>query len=243
MEKKTSFASIDIAKFLLSFFVIAIHTSFLKTIFPKFNYILTSKIFGVVTPFFFITSGYLVFRKIHLPLEDKDRCYIKKYIFRIFKLYVIWMILYFPIAIYGMLKEEISFSSFMISWIRKFLFVGEGYYSWSLWFLHGLFFSMLFIYFLLKYVGPKEILILGILVFLFGIQLNHALLVGSSSKIINKFLILYTYFFERVRNGFFKGFPFIAIGLFLSSKDINSLGGKIKFFLFFVCIVNMILYI
>jgi len=210
--------SIDIVKFILSFFVIALHTFFQNENLINNNRIFIT-IFHVAVPFFFITSGYLLFRKIELPLNKKNSEIIFKYIKHIFKLYLIWTLIYLPIAIYGAYIGGVKPIEFLIYSIRKFIFVGESYYSWNLWYLNGLIMAVLMIFILLKIkVKPKAILVIGFIIYLLGILLNHILIADLNlyPEFIKKILNLYLYLFERVRNGIFKGFPFVAVGLYLS---------------------------
>lgn len=238
MKKRIN--SIDIVKFIFSFFVIALHTIFLNKNLISNNRIFIT-IFHVAVPFFFITSGYLLFRKINFPLTKKDERIILKYIKHILKLYIIWTLIYLPISIYGAYIGGVKPTEFLTYSVRKFIFVGESYYSWNLWYLNGLIIAVLMVFILLKMkIKPKVILIIGFVVFLFGIILNYILNTDLNSypDIIRKILNLYLYLFERVRNGIFKGFPYIAIGLYLSKQKLEMKNIKV----YLMLIIGLILY-
>ncbi len=212
--------SIDITKFLLSFVVIALHTLYL-TENPISDIRLIYIFFKLAVPFFFITSGYFLFRKVTLTLDNLGKKHIFMYLKYIFKLYLLWTIIYLPISIYGAYISKASIGSFCLYSIRKFLFVGEGYYSWNLWYLHGLIIAVFLIFWCLVFkLKPKYILFLGLVVFISGLGLEYLLENELSflPSFLTKLLNLYLFIFERVRNGFFDSFVYVAIGFYLSKQ-------------------------
>ena len=234
MKKKIY--SLYITKFILSFFVIALHTFYLFDN-PIANITILLKIFHVAVPFFFITSGYLLFVKIRLPLDQDGKKRIKKYLLHILFLYLLWFIIYIPLAIYGAYISNDNLIEFIIYTTRKFLFVGESYYSWNLWYLHGLIIAVLLCVILLKLkIKPKYIVCIGVIIFIFGRILDYSLSLDNSTFpiIIQKFINLYLWLFERVRNGFFIGFVYVAIGLLLSKMKTKLKDGIIPFIIGFI---------
>ena len=210
--------SIDFTKFIMSLFVIAFHTLYLVP-----NEISSIRIllviFQVAVPFFFITSGYLLFRKVVIPFNKTSEKRMFHYGKRILYLYVLWTIIYLPLAIYGAYIGHVEVKEFLIYSLRKFLFVGESYYSWHLWYLHGLLVALVMIYILLKCkLKPKYILWIGLFVFMCGIGLEKLIQMDYTTLpvLIQKFIHTYVWLFERVRGGIFIGFPYITIGLFLA---------------------------
>ena len=49
-------------------------------------------------------SGYFLFRKIRNEEEDKD--VLKKYLFRLLKIYLIWTVIYLPYTIYNYVQAQ-----------------------------------------------------------------------------------------------------------------------------------------
>lgn len=234
--KTAKINSLDITKFILSIFVIALHTLYLIP--NEFaNIRIISTILHVAVPFFFITSGYLLFRKIELPLNQDGKKRIIKYLKHIFLLYFVWTVIYLPITIYGAYIDG-SGSSFVIYSIRKFLFVGESYYSWNLWYLHGLLLAVTITFLCLKLkINTKKIVYLGIIIFIAGIGLDFLLEMDKDllPVMAKKFINIYLWLFERVRNGIFKGFPYVAIGLYLSQlKKLQLTNGMVLFLIGFI---------
>ena len=100
---------------------------------------------GVTT--FFIISGFLFFQK----AVNEER--LKKQIFRILKLYGVWIIAYFPINMYSYWKEEMSISQMVLDFIKKTIFSGSYYH---LWYLPSLIIALYIVYVLGKSITTKE---------------------------------------------------------------------------------------
>lgn len=220
--------SISVIKFVMAFFVIVAHTLCLNNMdnliasTPIMKYCL-----NVAVPVFFIISGFLLFRKMNLREHKVANKRIRKYLIKIFILYTVFYVLYSIIAWYVALKAGVSFGEFLGYQIRKFLFVGESAYSWALWYLHGLLLAVLIIWTLLKLFPKIKIWFFPVLaIIIWGIGCI-AITLGSERlgniPGYNTFIFL----FERVqRNGIFTGFPFVAIGLYLSEiKHPNNVIG------------------
>ena len=92
MNKKIN---IDVARFVVSFLVIAIHISPFININQEFNFFFTRILGRIAVPLFFMITGYFV---IDGCLKDKNK--LKKYTIKILKIYLFCIILYLPINIY-----------------------------------------------------------------------------------------------------------------------------------------------
>jgi len=227
-DEERRISSLDLLRFTMAIFVIAAHTfalvnmENLVTSVPIISYILR-----VAVPVFFIVSGFLLFRKMNVSKHEVGNERIWRYFIKIFILYAVFYGLYSIIAWYVALKLGISFREFLGYQIRKFFFVGESAYSWALWYLHGLLLAVLIIWVLLKLFPRMKIWFFPLLaVVIWGIGCIAATLGSERLGNIpgyNTFIFL----FERVqRNGIFTGFPFVAIGLYLSQiKRPNNMIG------------------
>lgn len=89
--------SIDLLKFLMSFFVIAIHTAYDQVLLMRL-------ICPWVVPMFFVISGFLLQRRISMQrsvevcgkrVENLLGGVINSYIIKLVKLYILWTLLYF----------------------------------------------------------------------------------------------------------------------------------------------------
>lgn len=102
----TEYRILDLMKFVMAVVVIAIHIR------PEVSFsnhsvkIIFEGIYSLAVPFFFMASGFLLFRKARIPLEDVGKARILSYLKRMLKLYVVWTLIYLPLTIYGFWKEH-----------------------------------------------------------------------------------------------------------------------------------------
>ena len=109
----------------------------------------------------------------------------------------------------------------MILCLRNFVFVGENFYSWTLWYLNGLIFALLLSGILLKRFSIKQISGIGALAYLVGIGLT--MLGGylvSLPPFLASFIDLYFSLFVTTRNGLFQSLVFLAFGMLMG--EINQ---------------------
>ncbi len=119
MNKKIN---IDVARFVVSFLVIAIHISPFININQEFNFFFYKNIRkNCSTIIFFMITGYFV---IDGCLKDKNK--LKKYTIKILKIYLFCIILYLPINIYMGKFNNIS----IFSIIKDILINGTLYHLW-----------------------------------------------------------------------------------------------------------------
>lgn len=206
---------IDLFKLIMAVFVVAIHSQLSLSMGAVFGRVLDF-IFSLAVPYFFIVSGYFLFRKIDLRAlklsECKDR--ISLYLKRIMKMYVIWTLIYLPLTIYGEISYGTNLAKAIVKLTRNFILIGENFYSWQLWYLLGLIFAVLIIYILLRLkMCYKYILLLSVSVFAVGIVLD--LLSGLDFKVISAYYEL----FKTTRNGIFYGFFYVSLGMYMSQKE------------------------
>lgn len=101
MPKAMEYNCIDLLKLIMAFFVIAIHSG-LSNITSGICKDILNDIFALAVPYFFITSGFLLFRKTDINnwgSNDKKR--LLRYLVKILKLYGAWTLIYLPLTIYG----------------------------------------------------------------------------------------------------------------------------------------------
>ena len=118
------YKSLDIAKFICAILIIILHTA----PFSSYSKILTFGFRNIVTviavPFFFATSGFLLFKKVE-SLEDRARdSYIKKYLSRLIIMYLIWSAVYFGFVVIKWVRKGFS-AYFVFEYIRDFFFEGS----------------------------------------------------------------------------------------------------------------------
>ena len=97
IPNETRFHGIDIIKFIMSIFVVAIHSQFSLTTHGYLKNVLDI-LFGAAVIYFFIASGYFI----GSYFKYENRCYtensfrnVKSSFFKIAKMYFIWCAVYF----------------------------------------------------------------------------------------------------------------------------------------------------
>lgn len=185
------------------------------TVFSYVDYFIQNYIRTIALPFFFTTSGFLLYRKI--PLDSFDLNYVLRYIKRIFRLYIVWTIIYFPLEV---IITKNGFEPY--PYPLNVIFSG----SIHLWYLNALMFSVAVISFLLnKKVKPKTVLIIS---FCFNLV---AVLSQSWYGLIKPFQTLSPGLWNFVssifdiilttKNGLFFGFLYVSIGMYFAYTNIN----------------------
>ena len=170
MIEKKNYYGIDLLKFIMAVCVVAIHTQPLYSI----QSIVVQRLFDTITslavPYFFSVSGFLLFSKIDANIScTKNMEVCKRYLSRVLSLYVIWNIIYLPITIFGFKENNMSFARYVLDCIRGFLFIGQQFYSWQLWYLLSVFFVIASICIMAEHkIEDKNIFKIMMALFLMG---------------------------------------------------------------------------
>src|SRR5690606_23055977 len=143
VKANANYVGLDYFKIVAAVLVIAIHTGPLMSYSEYADFLLTSILARLAVPFFFMVSGFLLFRKIaSKPDEAKD--ILRSYAFRIGLIYIISTLLYVPLNLYaGHYAEGIS----LFSLLSDLIFNGTFYH---LWYLPALFVGVYIVYFLTR---------------------------------------------------------------------------------------------
>lgn len=208
------FYFMDLMKFICSLLVVAIHLSPLQDVNVFADYLLVECIARVAVPFYFVSSGYLLFRKINLLNFDKLK--ISAYLNRIVKLYIIWMLIYSPIFVWSLIQsgEDIVHSTLVLF---RIVFV-LGYHH--LWYLHASFVAVVLIgFFLQKKVSLKKILFIGSVLYMVGLLAQSWFgLIKPLQEIpyIWRLLKVVELAMRTTKNGIFFGILFIGMGVWFA---------------------------
>lgn len=203
--------TIDILKIVLAFFVVFLHMNFLKDTYPTVSYVLVNGLFRIAVPVFLVITGFYFF---HIDNTKK----LKKWLFRTFLLYAIWMLIYIS---YWKNNEQIL------------LTIVFGYHH--LWYLIGTFFSGIILY-LLRRQSSLILISLAIILFLTGFA---AQLLGNlhyfekeQDSLLNMYLLY--------RNFLFVCFPFLTIGFLINKCQTDLSKYKNSYFLVILSILCVI---
>ena len=219
---KAEFSCIDIMKFFMAICVIAIHTRPFVEIDNDIFQALYEVIVRVAVPYFFMSSGYLLFKKLDYPYNDKKSIEkIKTNIVKTAKMYGIWTLVYMPITIYDYCTNGQSLYYNLEHFFQGLFFIGEHLNSWPLWYLLSAFYGLLIIYWLMKRkTNPSHVFVISFLIYIFGDLVD--ILIANMDLMpewVCIFLRVYikTFLKGRITQGVF----FISCGMMLSDLEIK----------------------
>lgn len=222
-NKIENYKLIDLIKFIFAYLVIGIHIRPFQASSILINKLFYYNISNYAVPFFYACTGYfLIIKKQEEDLHMKIIVRCKK----IAKIYLIWSAVYLPLTVFGWKIDGNLNPIYLLECLRNFFFVGENFYSWTLWYLNGLIFALLLIDLLSRRLSIKQIVFVSSVIYVIGIVLNmingHLDMVPF---ILAKPISLYFFIFVTTRNGLFQSLVFVSIGMFVA--QIECLG-KLK---------------
>lgn len=213
-----NYNTIDITKFVMAFLVVAIHTHPENGIENKLILDIINCIYSIAVPFFFVASGFFLYNKLKTQDYENQLIYIRGWINRIARLYIIWTIIYLPYAIIGFYKDDITLIKCIIVYLRNVLLVGENFLSWPLWYLLAMIVVGCIYYVFIKFrINWKTTVLMAIFLVIGGIILE------------NEGWGIYFTLFKTTKNGLFVGFPYMVLGFSIAKYGII----KSKLFLLF----------
>lgn len=226
--------NIDVYRFIATLMVVAIHIYPLASFNEDFDYIVTRVIFRVAVPLFLMITGYFVLGK-----AKNNKSVIKKYTFKIIKLYLISILIFLPLNIYNGYFNNFD----VIKVLKDFLFNGTFYH---LWYFSSLILGLWILYFLIKNLDIKWIFIIVSLLYIIGLFGDSYFGLIKSISYLNNFYEFIFNIFDYTRNGLFYTPIFLYIGYLFSIKNIK-IGNKeniifIILFLILLIIEGTVLY-
>ncbi len=200
------YKSLDIVKFICAIFVIAGHTQALIDINNIANIFLCNVLVRIVVPVFFMSSGFLFFKKINNTV-DKKKYYIK-YIKKLLLLYIIWTLvfIYWDLPISALFQGNSIEIIFCYLW--KIIFIGSSFY---LWFIPALIFSISLLYFSIVTNKENFLLVISIIFYLIGL-IGESYFGFIKDTNVESVFRKYFYYFSTTRNGLFLGWLLLFIG-------------------------------
>lgn len=132
LEPQKQYPIIDFMKFVMACCVVVIHTSPLQDVSVDLNFWTQNCFVRIAVPFFFVASGFFLFRK----LSGKNPSSVfQNYWMRIFRVYVIWTVIYAPILLWNILHGSQDITHALWITFRNIIFIASYFH---LWFLHAL---------------------------------------------------------------------------------------------------------
>ncbi len=214
--------AIDLIKFFMALCVVAIHTQPLCTVSNPYILEIESAIVRMAVPFFFTASGFLLAAKMKEPYDsDTTQTILKKYIFRILKLYLIWTLIYLPWTIYTYILYGTPLKEAILDFLRGFFLLGEHSITWMMWYLLSTIYAVILIRFLLKRKMPlKYIVWIGFGILLAGLCIDKLMSMEEPLPGLLVFaqkVIAHTISYGRL----FPSVFYISLGLLLRSRPLS----------------------
>ncbi len=212
--KKKTYNSIDITKYIMAFAVIAIHTEPFRYCEVDSIKKIATILFTMAVPFFFLASGYLLASKMNYPYDDSDSARVKRQLKKVFKMYIVWTIIYLPLSIFHYISWRTPFLRAFFELFRGFVFVGEQINSWHLWYLLSTVYSLTFIgIFIKRFKKDWHLIAVSVTACLLHSAASYAITHGNVTKTIIENTIVYA----RI----FSGLIYIPIGMILFRRKIS----------------------
>ena len=161
----------DWIKFLAAICVVAIHTGLGNSINNPYISSLIYYFESLAVPFFFCFSGF-AFR---MDLESKKANIFVLQRKKFLHLYHELSLIYLPLAFYGWICDLLSGRSIfkvLFDAVRKYILVGEQFYSWPLWYLLAMIFGLTVLKHLKWRVTDKKVWLWALLFFLIAFAVN-----------------------------------------------------------------------
>lgn len=217
---KKNWNSIDLTKFVFAIVVIAIHTNPLEGCSNAFIIAIYECVARMAVPFFFISSGYLLSKKMIYPFSETDLGKIKKQLIKIIEMYVLWSVIYAPLTVINNISQGVSFSEAFKNYGKQFVFFGEQCNAWHLWYLLSTIWALIIIIILIKLkVYTKYLIAFSAGCCFISMGTDWVLVNGLNNPIC---VILRAIIANSVINGrVFQGMIYIPLGMYLAHKTIS----------------------
>lgn len=223
------FPAVDLMKFLCALLVVTIHVPPVgENVFSAawlINYGIQQYLARIAVPFFFMCTGFLLFRKTtpgSFTFSAGFRRACKTYRF-----YLIWTVLYLPLIIRNILRYEGGVLYGTTVFLRDFVFTGSYFH---LWYLNAAAFAVLLVSILVA-KKVKRSLIIGIAFVLYLLGLLTQSWTGlvwnyRSWPIVPRVIDFLSKTMVTARNGLFEAFLFVSIGMLLAFRPIRLSAAK-----------------
>ncbi len=222
VKPKAQYYGIDFLKLFMAVCVISIHAGTLFFCDDLFLKSVHESIIRQAVPFFFISSGFLMFSRLESNLYSSNNInYIKKYILSFAKMYLLWHLIFLPISLHGLIRQGDIDAYKIFCFLANYFFVGEQWMSWPLWYLLSSIYAGVVLFVCIKFkINEKLIYILCVLIYIVTFFLPTLLENGAEqSKLIfyANFLFKNTFIFSRV----FRGIVCVPIGMLIARSRIS----------------------
>lgn len=137
-HKSLEYRGVDIVKFIMSFAVIAIHVP--EYLYPedRIHHPAINWFIRLAVPYFFICSGFLIQQKMNGQTTCQHKSYLKSRASKLFRIWCIWLLIYLPLAVYGLHNTSGTISFKITQYLESILLTGHSLYAQPLWFIYSM---------------------------------------------------------------------------------------------------------
>lgn len=214
--------SIDLCKLIMAILVIAIHTHPLENCTNRTVLTIYNQITQMAVPFFFLSSGYLLSAKFSSFSDAQKNIGITfRQTGKILKMYLVWSLIYLPLAILDNWRSGTSFLDNLLSYIRGLVFIGEHYNSWHLWYLLSTVYALILVMALFRFrLNVKKWIIVVSSILGLSIFMDE---IAAYSKVLPTVLHLFRTLvaLTTVNGRILQGAFFIPIGILMGNKNMS----------------------
>jgi peptidoglycan/LPS O-acetylase OafA/YrhL len=210
----TNFNAVDLAKLVLALVIVCAHFASTRGHFPPLlDYGFSLYVIGV--PFFFACSGFLLFRKTQRLAGVEKRNAIRRYAAHIAIMYLAWSAIYFVFVLIGWIQEQASAATVWAYFYKALVFSTYA----TIWFLPALLMGVLVVHVLSRRLSPRSVLLVALLFYGVGsLGYSYSFLLAKVPWLETAYR-LHDRIFITTRNGLFNGFPFVALGAWMASRE------------------------
>lgn len=227
---------IDLFKFIMAIFVVAIHTQPLINCTNRILLKIYSSIVSCAVPYFFLSSGFLLAKKMSDGFDkESDLKCITLFIRKNVKLYVLWTLLYMPLTFYGYVVSGDSFVFCVAHFFRGLFLTGTHYNSHMLWYLLATIYAGLAIRkLLINRYSILRIVAVGAVLFVVA-TIMDSFMEYDAESIRSVQLLIKALFGGRGR--LLAGLFYISLGMLLAKKKVKILYGLLLSFTGFIFVM------
>ncbi len=217
---------IDLIKFIMAIIIVGAHTHALEHCTVPLLIEINRILVDCSVPYFFLASGFLLAGKMaSTDAPEVHLSILKRQTLKLIRFYLIWSLVYFPLALHSYIGSGRSFLSCAVSYTKWFFLVGEHYNSWMLWYLLSSIYALLFVQILYKcHLKISTITFLGFILLLISFGFDW---VASTDAVLSAPLTELRILLEKtILNGrLLRGAFYLPAGMLLKDKIHSILPG------------------
>lgn len=222
-------AILDVAKYILSFMVVAIHAQ----LFPMVLY----PWLRIAVPLFFIISSYLFWGKVNkIELSTDKNKQMKKYVIRNLKLYLFYFVVLTP---YTLLIRDWFDNGILSGFVKMFqsaLFASTFPVSW---YIQASIIGMVIIFFASKKVNNIVLLIVSVFIYLFAAMRSSYNNIIENIPCLQWIYSTYEFVFLSPMGNVSAALVWIVLGKIFAERNINI---KFRYSFFGLLVFGFLLY-